>query len=117
MKPTPRQQEVEDLLDHASEQINQVIERVAALFDDEAGRTLFMLGLYGRFLKIPARKIAPLSSDTDVEAMLTLTYLLAAILDGKPAIAAINPDRAIRRALAIGKMIEAAAGWSLRHVH
>jgi hypothetical protein len=104
-------QTVEDLLDHASEQIAAVVGRTFGLFDDENEGFLFLTTLMGRHLVQLCRLMHGDESETDAEALLTTAIILAIQIDRrKLRVEDINQQRAGRRAAALLKKIRAAAG-------
>jgi len=104
-------QTVEDLLDHASEQIATVVQRTLALFDDENEGFLFLATLMGRHLVHLCRLMHDDETETDAEALLTTAIMMAIQIDRrKLKVEDIDQRRAGRRAQALVKKIRAAAG-------
>lgn len=104
-------QTVEDLLDHAGEQIAATVQRTLALFDDENEGFLFLTTLMGRHLVQLCHLMHEDRGEVDAEALLTTAIVLAIQIDRRP----LRPDdidqvRCNRRAAALVKKIRAAAG-------
>ena len=103
---------VEDLLDHASEQIAVIVQRTLDLFDDENEGFLFLTTLMGRNLVHLSRLMHEERDEMDAEALLTTAIVLALQIDRRRGLRPDDLDqvRCNRRAAALVKKIRAAAG-------
>lgn len=102
---------VEDLLDHASGQIADIIRRTLGLFEDENEAFLFLATLMGRFLVQMSRSIHEEENETDAEALLTTALMMAIQIDRRRLkVEDIDQVRCNRRAAALVKKFRAAAG-------
>lgn len=108
------QQALNDLLNHATRRIGDIIEQTEDLIDDEDEKTLFMLGLFARLLAVPASKIVPEDQSPDAEAFMTMTVVLMAILFGGERVAGLDQGKIARRGMALSRKLNAAAGHFLR---
>ena len=101
---------VSDLIDHADEQMAGIVKRALDLFDDEAEGTLFLIALMGRHLAHMSKLLHDEDGETDVEALLTTALILAKFMDRRRDTPDPDQLRCNRRAAALLKKLQAAAG-------